>query len=217
MANWLKWTLAALGFGGIGYWVGHAIGSKAGYETGWTACERAKSFKEARDEYAKIVENLNEQAKMYQLMHNYAGDTDGDEGDIPVVRPVAVPPEMEEEEDPPEMEETVQGVMDFHPEDFKPVPITEDEFNRNINGYEIKILIFFAMDEVLYDPDDKDIVKESHQILGHGWDAGFGGDPNNPVSELYFENETEGRIYKVEYYDAAFCDTVDGSCPPEDE
>lgn len=100
-----------------------------------------------------------------------------------------------------------------------PYPITEDEFNRNEQNFEIKTLDYYEGDEVLHDPE-KDIVlteQEADGMLGRNALTGFGGDPNNPTEVLYICNEMEGTLYYVGLVHGAFNDTTEYAAAPQEE
>ena len=222
MKDWMKALIwLGLGFG---------IGGFGGVQIGRRMEQKANK---------KYLQERAEESRRYldQAMATYRGeDTDGDTS-------VDLPKETEEwynmEVKPSEPREE-KSVMDYslehmikemdakqirypqvnfnvpqlHPEDMTGEPITEEEFNRNDYGFDIRDLVFYGMDEKVYDETKDEIIERPEQLLGVGWDVGMG-DPRNPVQIAYFQNKTLGEIYRVDYVDAAYCDIYSGAHPEE--
>lgn len=215
MKDWMKaliWLGLGLGIGGFG---GVQIGRKM--------------EQKATNKYLQERAEKNRK-DWYKIMNTYRGeDTDGDTS-------VDLPKETEEwydmEVKPSEPKEE-KSTMDYslehligqvqngkvnipqlHPEDMTGEPITEEEFNRNDYGFDIRDLVFYGMDEKVYDETKDEIIERPEQLLGVGWDVGMG-DPRHPVQIAYFQNKTLGEIYRVDYVDAAYCDIYSGAHPEE--
>ena len=215
--------------GGIGYFAGRQVGINKGFHAGYNQAtenalyilqvrhkrlmqelggkdavneleeELAKSFDSALDEYRGGEEDPELWADDIQLGET---DTDGDEiPDMPTAE------ELQIDNDIPQL----------HPQTMVPELIGEEEYNANIWGYELETLLFYEMDEVLYNESTQSIIENPDDILPPGALLGFGGDPNNPIESLFVKNDTYGTLFRIDRLDAAFCDAVDGSCSPSEE
>ena len=107
-------------------------------------------------------------------------------------------------------------IRQLHPQDMTPVILTEEEYDRNDKNLERAELIFYGLDEVLYDVEKEEVVGDPDGLIGVGTLFGFGGDPDNPTDVLYVENETMGKIYRITYVDDAFCDIFHPQSPDDD-
>lgn len=204
MKPWMKYALWFFIGGGIGFFAGQQVGLKqketkmsSAMEEVGKAAERAEK---AMDDFREAAEAIRE----------YTGGTEAEEA---LGEPAT-------DEDDPEMpmEEPVIDDVDIpqlHPEDLKPVIINEDEYNYNIWHYDLENLLFYEMDEVLYNERTQSVIEDPDQVIGIGTLFGFGGDPNNPVNTLYVKNDTFGTLFRIDRIDAAFCDITDGVYPPE--
>ena len=227
MKPWMKIAVWFLLGGGIGFFGGWQLGCRKGAEI-----EEEESEACDEEEEERYTRNFVIPMDRYR-----GGDCDGDETTvIHNPKPAKLPdnqwpdewfedhgedPEMPVEEpvigDEESDEDEISEIRQLHPEDIQPHVLTEAEWEQNDKGYELKDLVFYAIDEVVYDPEAEEIVLDPDGLLGVGTLFGFGGDPNNPVEELYVENDTMGTLYRIKYLDAAFCDAVDGACPPSEE
>ena len=234
MKPWMK-VLFLLGLGGsFGFFTGYNLGNRQGRKDGYQQCredaeDRWEAFKQDGD---RQLENARKALKEYQ-----GGDTDGDE-DIPEMEDIVHDLDQDlpdyvfdnsgagstvdgdEEEEPPTAEEPEGPVVrQLHPQDLLPQPITEDEYNLNEWDYDLVDLIFYEMDEVLYEPEHEEIIQQPDEVLGIGalFRFGWTGDPNNPEDYIYVKNDTMGTLYRVQRVDAAFCDAVDGACGPNED
>lgn len=200
---WMK-VLCWLGLGlGTGFFAGYQVGCRM-ERKGFEQNVGDSSERTLPDDYYNDRE-AERQAK--EALREYVGDTDGDEQDIPV----------EVDLGDPNLgrkltidEENASGL---------PYPITEEEFNRNEYGYEIKTLDYYEGDEVLHDPEH-DIVltdQERDNMLGANALNGFGGDPNNPTEVLYICNEMNGTLYYVALLHGDFNDTTEYANAPQEE
>ena len=226
MKEWMKvlvWIGLGLGIGGFG---GVQIGRRM---------ER-KAMTEEKDE---TFDGQFSQENVDRVIANYRGeDTDGDTSvDLP--KETEEWYDMEVKPSEPREEKSVMdyslehlfsgavsqiselkksfekiNIPSLHPEDMTGEPITEEEFNRNDYGFDIRDLVFYGMDEKVYDETKDEVIERPEQLLGVGWDVGMG-DPRNPVQIAYFQNKMLGEIYRVDYVDAAYCDVYSGAHPEE--
>lgn len=197
------WMKILLWFG-----MGSGIGFFAGYQVGYTA--RKKSEEPAHQGWEDILpdeDGKEEAAEALNEYTGYDGDTDSDVTvDIDLSDAEALHKQLD------------VNIVDPVPlVSHEPYPITEDEFNYNENGYEIKCLDYYEGDEVLYNPEDDDIVLDVDRILGENALLGFGGDPNNPVEVLYIQNDDRGAIYRVELVHESFNDTTEYATAPQED
>ena len=205
MKSWMK-ALLWLGFGGgVGFFVGYNVGSKHGDEI-----EEKKSKLRPNNVDESVVHIVREE-EAQNAMDGYRGMVAVEDVDLPEGwenDPLTVNCDISEE--------TAQST-ESEVDTSIPYPITEEEFNFNDNGYDIKCLDYYEEDEVVYDPEFEEIVCNSDDILGTGWCSGFYGDPNNPTEVIYIQNNVYGTLYRVELVHAAFNEVVPGSIPPDDD
>lgn len=188
MKPWMK-ILMWFGLGaGIGFFAGQQVG-------------RNQAEKE---EFQDEQQATYEQTEISDIIDEYLGAQDK---------------EIEEEPEMPTPEEiTIDAdIPQLHPEHLVPEIIGEEEYNANIWQYDLENLIFYEMDEVLYDETTQSIIESPDHVIGIGTLFEFGGDPNNPVDTIYVKNDTYGTLFRIDRVDAAFCDAVDGTCGPEDD
>lgn len=213
---WMKVLIwAGLG-GGIGFFAGMQVGAaqeqrrqseaidiceKSEYKkVGKVACEVATAMK---DYFGNAGAGLrvDTDGDVDGDEFNIDGDFDGDEPEMPTENDILIDPEIPQ----------------LHPQHLIPEIIGEEEFNINIWHYEIENLIFYSMDEVLYNEDTQSIIENPEDVVGHGTLMEFNADPRHPVYTIFVKNDTFGTLFRIDYVDAAFCDAVDGTCPPEDD
>lgn len=217
MKGWLK-VLIWLGLGGgIGFFGGIQVGRRI-----------ERKMQEDAQDTGDTYEGIS-QEEADRAMAVYRGDEDGDEAGV--VRTWLTPnsdekatswvERMDAERYPKTDVEIHEGrkvpdIPVLHPQDMVGVPISEEEWNENPENYERKTLIFYGLDEVVYDEKEAKVIENPDSLLGPGCIFGFHGDPNNPVETLYFQNSTMGTLYRLDYVDDAFCD-VYGTEGPEDD
>lgn len=223
MKLWMKALIwAGLG-GGIGFFAGYQVGAhtngrKRASKTAESHGDRSYGgYNELKDEgaleYRDVKEAINRTFAVYR-----GEDTDGDEAVIDSLPdgwendplPIGEPAEAEVETAPAD-------IPQLHPQDLLPFPITAEEFEQNEQGYEQKLLDYYEGDDVLYDPEQSDIIPVPDEVLGIGALLGFGGDPNNPAETIYIQNDTAGTLYQVELVHGRFNDMIVGTIPPDDE
>lgn len=200
---WMK-VLCWLGLGlGTGFFAGYQVGCRM-ERKGFEQNAGDSSERTLPDDYYNDRET-ERQAK--EALREYAGDTDGNDQDIPVEVDLSDPNLSRELAID---EENVSGL---------PYPITEEEFNQNEYGYEIKTLDYYEGDEVLHDPEHDVVLtdQERDNMLGANALNGFGGDPNNPTEVLYICNEMNGTLYYVELLHGDFNDTTEYANAPQEE
>ena len=189
----MKVLMKILMWFGLGTGLGYFIGDKVGFRRG----SRFGSLRD-RDEYVETLCKEERKEEPIQAMDEYRGE--------------------EEPEMPTEDEITIdEDIPQLHPQHLVPEIIGEEEYNANIWGYDLENLIFYELDEVLYNETTQKPEENPDQLIGVGTLYEFGGDPNNPVETIYVKNETFGTLYRIDRVDAAFCDAVDGTCGPEED
>lgn len=233
MKTWVK-VLMWLGLGGgIGFFAGYRIGQnsgyQAGYDEGWNS-----GFNEPEDKQKAATDAMNQ----------YRGDnTDGDTlPETHVHRDPAKPDEVEVFRSPfiqrPLVSDDSEMPMDepviddpaiegyeettipqMHMQHMVPESITEEEYAQNPWEAERRVMSYYEGDEVLYDRHDRNIlsIDEAKEVLGLTWWYGFRPNANTVIDDLYFRNETYGKIYHVIRLDSASSDTVNGIDSPEYE
>jgi len=198
MKEWVK-VLMWLGFGAI---AGYIVGDRMGYKRG---------IKEiSDDEESCMPEQAPEEVTINvveDVLGTYRGTPDPVEEDADDEAVKTPEKELEIDEDIPQL----------HPTHIAPEIIGEEEYNLNIWHYDLENLVFYSMDEVLYNETTQSIIENPDDVIGIGTLFEFGGDPNNPTDTIYVKNETYGVLFRIDQVDAAFCDAVDGTCGPEDD
>lgn len=222
MKPWMK-ALVWIGLGGgIGFFSGYNVGySKCLAETQDEICNlqdhvdrlaatvdiMQKENAPTEDRMAAITERMSnvhevldvlstsaEQAKA--AMDEYRGNPEPEEEpEMPMEEPVI----DDLEEDPEEEDNPDEAIPDLHPEDITPHPINEDEFNINPKGYDISVLHYYAAEDVIYDSEYDEEMTQDEQLLGIGWFALFGKDPEEGKT-IFIENDTMETIYAVHYH-----------------
>lgn len=190
MKPWMKAIMWALCGAGFGYFIGDRIG-----------------YKRAQKENAELVEDTNPKddgewlyTQTVEALGEYAGN-ESDDPDMPTENDILIDPDIPQ----------------LHPQQLIPEIIGEEEYNLNIWHYDLENLIFYEIDDVLYNETTQSIIENPDDVIGIGTLFEFGGDPNNPVDTIFVKNETFGTLFRIDRLDAAFCDAVDGSCPPDDD
>lgn len=217
MKAWMK----ALVWVGLGGGIGFFSGYRAGYAKHADDISPILDDLQARVEsMMEVVENLgkdNDRAKSElerllstmpseviaeAAMDDYRGNPEPEPEEEPEM-PMEEPVIDDLEEDPEEEDDPDEVIPDLHPEDMRPHPISEDEFNRNEKGYDISVLKYYAGDDLVYDPEYDEEMTQPEQLLGIGWFALFGGGHDT----IYIENDTMETIYAVHYLEGSIGDT----------
>ena len=199
MKPWMK-ILVWFGLGaGLGFFAGQQVGKKQGEK------EYEQSLVENTEAYERAEAEANE------ALDGYSGDSDevyteesyaeSDDPEMPTEEDIAIDPDIPQ----------------LHPEHLVPEIIGEEEYNLNIWQYDLETLLFYEMDEVLFNERTQSIIENPDDVIGIGTLFEFGGDPNNPVDTIYVKNDTFGTLFRIDRIDAAFCDAVDGTCGPDDD
>ena len=208
MKPWMK-VLMYLGFGTVvGYFVGDRMGYKRGYEAGVNHEQWVESKREAI--------NSETEKKAGEALQEYR-QQDGDNPEPEWVREaeenIAEEPEMPTEEEI----QIDSDIPQLHPTHLTPEIIGEEEYNANIWQYDLENLIFYEMDEVLYNETTQSIIENPDDVIGIGTLFEFGGDPNNPTETIYVKNDTYGVLFRIDRLDAAYIDAVAGMAGPREE
>ena len=196
MKPWVK-VLMYLGFGTV---IGYFIGDRVGYKRGIK--EMCGGEEACVPEPDTVTIDIAESA-----MDTYRGTPD---------------PVEEEDDDTvvtmPEEELAIDAdIPQLHPTHLAPEIIGEEEYNLNIWGYDLENLIFYEMDEVLYNETTQSIIENPDDVIGIGTLFEFGGDPNNPVETIYVKNDTFGVLFRIDRLDAAYIDAVAGMAGPMED
>lgn len=216
MKPWMR-ILVWFGLGGgIGFFAGWQAGAlqerKAADEETERLIKRNRELAAQvrgdiqKAEKTEMPEMLNADRVKEIIQREYGADTDGDESFVDPFDEDEPEMPMEEPEFDDPLEDEEEEIPQLHPEDLLPHPITEDEFNRNSKDYEICHLLYYADDDVIFDPDREEQWTHPDQLLGIGWMALFGGRPGQETYEIYIENDTMGCLYKVTRIDDSFHD-----------
>ena len=198
MKEWMK-VLMWLGLGtAFGYFIGDQVGYRRGTKEAVPAEKEEETVQECQEELTRVVD---------EELGTYRGTPDIQEEDAD-----------DEAVKTPERELAIdEDIPQLHPTHIAPEIIGEEEYNLNIWHYDLENLIFYEMDEVLYNETTQAIIENPDDVIGIGTLFEFGGDPNNPTEVIYVKNETYGVLFRIDKVDAAFCDAVDGSCGPEED
>lgn len=219
MKTWMKILMwVGLG-GGIGFFAGLQVGSKrsAVMETEhWEAVYNngrtdgyAKAVEDNKNAWKEVTQQIAESA-----IKDYGGDFDGDHVNVTAEED---PPMVEE---PPVIgdEEDIEDVPQLHPQHMIPVQITEDEYYANQWGYDQESLIFYEMDEVLFNKDTRKAMTtkdEIDQVIGIGMTFNFYLKDGETLDVIFVKNDTMGVIFRIDRIDAAYQD--EGADPEYEE
>ena len=207
MKPWMK-ILMWLGLGG-------GIGFFAGYQFGVRTEKSRSEEREQHAYYAWRVDEVTDQAM--DALDNYRG---GDfDGDHVCVIPDDDPPMVEE---PPVIgdEEEIEEIPELHPQHMIPEQINEEDYYNNPWGYDQESLVYYEMDEVLYDKDTRNALKtkdEQDQVVGIGMLFNFYLKDGEALDAIFVKNDTMGVIFRIDRLDAAYTDEIDGGDSPEYE
>lgn len=194
MKAWMK----ALMWLGMGFGFGYFIGDRVGFNRGKKEDELEES-----EAYEEVNKEPVEALKEYEG-NDYDGDqswTTDDDPEMPTEADIAIDPDIPQ----------------LHPQHLIPEIIGEEEFNINIWQYDLENLLFYEIDEVLYNETTQSIIENPDDVVGVGTLFEFNANPLNQVDTIYVKNDTFGTLFRIDKLDAAFCDAVDGTCGPEDD
>lgn len=217
MKAWMK-ALVWLGLGGgIGFFSGYRAGyAKHADEIGPVLDDlqaRVESMMDvvnnlgkdnakAREDLEQLMSTMPSEVIAEAAMDEYRGNPEPEEEpEMPMEEPVI----DDLEEEPSEMVDPEDVIPDLHPEDITPHPINEDEFNINPKGYDISVLHYYAAEDVIYDSEYDEEMTQDEQLLGIGWFALFGKDPEEGMT-IFIENDTMETIYAVHYHKGSIAD-----------
>lgn len=223
MKTWVKIVIWFCTGTGIGFFAGYRVGQNKAYK------EIDAMMAEEDDECESV-----EEARANEALHQYRGDISSVEG-INYAgpcdpRPVETDMDGDElasvPEEDPEMpmdiptidDEEPHVVPQLHPTQLLPKIVSEDEYYRNPWEFEEEKLVYYELDEVVYNSTTQSIVEYPDNVLGVGTLYEFHIPPNEPPKEVIFViNEIFGTRFRIDRIDAAFCDEVDGNVHPEDD
>ena len=161
--------------------------------------ERMAAIAERMSHVREVLDVQSTSAeKAEAAMDEYRGNPEPEPEEDPEM-PMEEPVIPDLEEDPEEEDDPDEVIPDLHPEDINPHPITEDEFNINAKGYDISVLQYYAAEDIVYDREYDEEMTQDEQLLGIGWFALFGKDPEEGKT-IYIENDTMESLYAVHYH-----------------
>ena len=200
MKPWMK-VLMWLGLGGgIGFFAGYRVGAGKSYNNGYD-----EGYVAAKEE------QVNGEAEPESALHIYRADED-DEPEMPMDPPVIG--DEEELGTTSHEQQAGEDIPQLHPTQMLPQILTEEEFYENQWEYEKERLIFYAGDEVLYNPRDKVVEDVPENLIGIGTLLSFGPDED----AKFVKNDTFGTLYRIDRVEDAFYDSVEGEfSSPEDD
>lgn len=197
--------------------------------------------KETAEDWAN---DISERLKKYRgedmMLHSESakqvfagGDTDGDEGNIMDISSVAginailKTPATDDEDPEMPMEEPIvppppmvdADIPQPHMTHFDPEIVSEEEYFNN-GDLDEERLIFYELDEVLYNTTTQSVINEEDypNCIGYGTLGEFRANPTQPVKDTVFVvNRTAGTRFRIDRMEEAFADAVDGNCPPEED
>lgn len=226
MKPWMK----ILMWFGLGTGVGFFWGQQSGYN-------KAKKEDEAfvneaytrgqndayhdKDTAARISRREELSTNAVDALTAYVGDEEADEIlDEGGVDPIGEDEEwLEEPVMPDDPADTVDSyIPQIHPTQMVPELVTEEEYNAR-GDLEEERLLYFEGDEVLYNSRTNTILTDEDipNAIGHGYLTEFRAGPGDPKDTIYVINEVLGTRFRIDRMDDAFCDSIDGTVPPDDD
>ena len=212
MKTWMK-VLMWVGLGGaLGFFTGLTVGRNTKIPDEEDESEEARNWNSYSDGYWDGYEAREEEgAKAKKAISEYEGNSQSYE--VVVEEPATDEvPEMPMDE--PVIDDLDEDIPEAHPQDFVPKIISENEYYENPWQDDQQRLIFYEMDEVLFNPEDKakwTSRTAQDRLLGVGTLFGFQKDEDT----IYVRNETLGVIFRVDRVDAAYDDIVSGADAPD--
>ena len=209
-------ALMWLGLGmGIGGFAGDRIGYNRGKKEGLAKAECIAKFHEPKEDTVESWTVAAEHLDTYR-----GGDIDGD--DFSTVEGLnQILKEPATDEDDPDMPMDVpmidEDIPQLHPTHLTPEIIGEEEFNANIDQFDLESLIYYEGDEVLYNERTDMIIENPEDVIGIGTLYEFHAGPDAPKDTIYVKNREFGTYFRIDRVDAAFDDVVAGHGAPTDE
>ena len=214
---------AGLG-GGIGFFAGLQVGNERGnkrieniqasewsaYEGGYNQCLRDCGIVKYG---GQTWEDVRKELEEYRARDAARTSFNGDHVNVVTEED---PPMIEEE--PLIGDEEEIEVPELHPQHLIPVQITEEEFYENPWGYDQESLIFYELDEVLFNKDTRKALTtkdEQDQIVGIGMLFNFYLKSGKSLDVIFVRNDTMGVIFRIDRMDAAYTD--EGADPEYEE
>ena len=219
MKEWTK-ILMWIGLGGgIGFFAGYQAGHKVGSRDVWKQieykdAENEKVLKRAFDNgydagYFRgcLTANNERYSNAEEALKDYAGNPEPEE-DPPMV------------EEPPTIgdEAEIEEIPQPHPQHLIPELISEEEYYDNPWGYDQESLIFYELDEVLFNKDTRKALTskdEQEQVVGIGTLFGFYLKDGETLDAIFVKNDTMGTIFRIDRMEAAYID--EGADPEYEE
>jgi hypothetical protein len=206
MKNWMKILMWAGLSGGIGFFAGYQIGAREKGKAERAAYEEGKS-----DGFYDCAVNSGEYLDAFENVRKEYEGTTQDE-------PEDEEPPMPEE--PPTIgdEAEIEEIPQLHPQHLVPVQITEEEYYENPWHYDQESLIFYEMDEVLFNKDTREAMTtkdDQDQVVGIGMLFNFYLKDGESLDTIFVKNDTMGTIFRIDRMDAAYMD--EGADPEYEE
>ena len=242
MKTWAKILVWLCTGAGIGFFAGYRAGHKAGYKkadydlnSSFMSGYRIGNRHAERDKIADDASELEMECHANDALNTYRGDDYEDLNSVNGIDEILRKPvntDMDGDELTPVPDEDPEMPMDLptidddephvvpqlHPTQLLPKIVSEEEYYRNPWEFEEEKLIFYELDEVVYNCTTQSIVEYPDNVLGVGTLLEFHIPPNEPPKEVIFViNEIFGTRFRIDSIDAAFCDEVDGTIHPEDD
>lgn len=209
MKTWMKILMwAGLG-GGIGFFAGYQVGNKRNenaqmderpaYEEGYNQALRDSGLIKPEETWEDIKKEMED----YR-----GGDSDGDavtvisDDDPPMVEE---PPVIGDEED-------IEEIPELHPQHLIPEQITEEEYYDNPWGYDQEQLVYYELDEVLFNKDTRKALKkkdDQDQAVGIGMLFNFYLKDGETLDAIFVKNDTMGVVFRIDRMEAAYTDEMD--------
>jgi hypothetical protein len=212
---------------GVGAVIGFFAGERLGHRKG--VREAQEMINQRLDEIDE--EEILEASEADKAINEYrAGfDYDGDkydnlqtvEGLKQILKGKGIQPATEEDAEMPTetpvIDDDPRVVPQLHPTQILPKIVSEEEFYKNPWEFEEEKLLFYELDEVLYNTTTQTIVEYPDNVLGVGTLFEFHVGPGPAKDTIYVINELFGTRFRVDRIDDAFQDCVDGGVHPEDD
>ena len=207
---WMKIAMwLGLG-GGVGFFAGYQLGQRNKGKAERMAYESGKSdgFYECACDSGEYLEAFEKVRKEYEgLTEN---EPQPEDPEMPKEPPVIG--DEEDIEEPP--------IPQLHPQHMIPVQITEEEYFDNPWSYDKEELIFYEMDEVLYNITTRQAYTakdDIDQAIGIGMTFQFYLKDGEVLDAIFVKNDTMGVIFRIDRLDASYEDEVVGVNAPDYE
>ena len=223
----LKPWMKILMWAGVGAVIGFFAGERVGHR---------KGVRETQEMINRRLDEIDEEeileANTAELaMEEYRGERDYSREDYDNLQTVeglnkileerGIQPATDEDAEVPTevpvIDDDPRVVPQLHPTQILPKIVSEEEYYQNPWEFEEEKLLFYELDEVLYNTSTQSIVEYPDNVLGVGTLFEFHVGPGPAKDTIYVINEIFGTRFRVDRIDDAFQDCVDGGIHPEDD